>query len=56
MSTPQKASRAKGSVERSPPKEVLYTKITEAVPITTVLPERSKKKKRKSSKKEKLTQ
>uniref|UniRef100_A0A392NZF0 Uncharacterized protein n=1 Tax=Trifolium medium TaxID=97028 RepID=A0A392NZF0_9FABA len=53
MSTSTKSSPIKSNVPKSPPQEVLFSKITEATPITTVLPEGSTKKKKNSSKKEK---
>ncbi|MCI57251.1 hypothetical protein A2U01_0078502, partial [Trifolium medium] len=52
MSTSTKTSPIKNDAPRSPPKEILFSKITEVVPLTTILPENSKKKS--SSKKEKL--
>ncbi|MCI58723.1 hypothetical protein A2U01_0079978, partial [Trifolium medium] len=51
MSTSNKTSPIKSDSPKSPPEDVLYSKITEAVPITTVLPE---KKKKSSSKKKRL--
>ncbi|MCH95826.1 hypothetical protein A2U01_0016808, partial [Trifolium medium] len=46
MPTSNKTSPIKSDSPKSPPEDVLYSKITEAVPITTVLPEGSKKKKK----------
>ncbi|MCI48831.1 hypothetical protein A2U01_0070074, partial [Trifolium medium] len=54
MSTPNTISPIKSDSPKSPPEAVLYSKITKAVPITTVLPEGSKKKKKSSSKKRSL--
>ncbi|MCI85776.1 hypothetical protein A2U01_0107055, partial [Trifolium medium] len=54
MSTSNKISTIKGNSPKSPPEAVLYSKITEVVPITTVLPKGSKKKKKSSSKKRRL--
>ncbi|MCH81159.1 envelope-like protein [Trifolium medium] len=51
MSNTTKSSPIKNDDVPSPPKEILFSKITEVVPLTTVLPESSKKKS--SSKKEK---
>ncbi|MCI33623.1 hypothetical protein A2U01_0054840, partial [Trifolium medium] len=53
--TPTKSSQIRSDAPKSPPQEVLFSKITEATPITIVPPESSKKKKKKksSSKKEK---
>ncbi|MCI73617.1 hypothetical protein A2U01_0094881, partial [Trifolium medium] len=53
MSTSTKSSPIKSNIPKSPPQEVLFSKITEATPITNVFPEGSKKKKKSSSKKEK---
>ncbi|MCI80917.1 hypothetical protein A2U01_0102189, partial [Trifolium medium] len=39
MSTPTKSSSIKSNAQKSPPQEVLFTKITEATPITIVPPE-----------------
>ncbi|MCI93768.1 hypothetical protein A2U01_0115066, partial [Trifolium medium] len=41
---------------KSPPQEVLYSKITEATPLTTVLPSCPMKKEKRSSKKDKSSQ
>ncbi|MCI29306.1 hypothetical protein A2U01_0050515, partial [Trifolium medium] len=54
MSNSTKSSPIKSDVPKSPPQEILFSKITEATPITTVLPQSPKKKKTKSTvKKEK---
>ncbi|MCH98840.1 hypothetical protein A2U01_0019849, partial [Trifolium medium] len=53
MSTPTKSSPIKNNIPKSPQQEVLFSKITEATPITIVPPEGSKKKKRSSTKKDK---
>ncbi|MCI12098.1 hypothetical protein A2U01_0033201, partial [Trifolium medium] len=51
MSTPTKSSPIKSNVPKSPPQEVLFSKITEATPITIVLPEDSKCKSKSSKRK-----
>ncbi|MCI95450.1 hypothetical protein A2U01_0116748, partial [Trifolium medium] len=54
MSTSNKTSPIKSDYPKSPPEVVLYSKITNVVPITTVMPEGLKKKRKSSSKKKRL--
>ncbi|MCI47669.1 hypothetical protein A2U01_0068911, partial [Trifolium medium] len=54
MFTTTKSSPIESNVPKSPPQEVLFSKIMEATPITTVLTQSPKKKRTKSKvKKEK---
>ncbi|MCI40045.1 hypothetical protein A2U01_0061277, partial [Trifolium medium] len=56
MSTPTKSFPVKSDVPKSLPQEVLFSRITEATPITIVPPESSKKKKKRSSSKREKSQ